>query len=146
MRLGALPKKRLKMKYPANRSILLVQVLILMIFLVLTISNELLDIPHFLFGDEPTSISQRSGEVIIEISIFAIVVLIEIVIMKKLFARIKILEGFLPICAHCKKIREKNNWVQMEAYITEHSLSKFSHSICPDCSKELYPDLYPELD
>ena len=134
------------MKYPANRSILLVQILILMIFLALTISNELLDIPHFLFGDEPTSISQRSGEVIIEISIFAIVVLIEIVIMKKLFTRIKILEGFLPICAHCKKIREKNNWVQMEAYITEHSLSKFSHSICPDCRKELYPDLYPELD
>ena len=134
------------MKYPANRSILLVQVLILMIFLILTISNEVLDIPHFLFGDEPTSISQRSGEVIIEISIFAIVVLIEIVIMKKLFTRIKILEGFLPICAHCKKIREKNNWVQMEAYITEHSLSTFSHSICPDCRKELYPDLYPELD
>ena len=134
------------MKYHANRSILLVQVLILMIFLVLTISNELLDIPHFLFGDEPTSISQRSSEVIIEMSIFAIVVLIEIVIMKKLFTRIKILEGFLPICAHCKKIREKNNWVQMEAYITEHSLSKFSHSICPDCRKKLYPDLYSELD
>jgi len=70
----SLTQKRLEMKYHANRSILLVQVLILMIFLVLTIGNELLDIPHFLFGDEPTSISQRSGEVIIEMSIFAIVV------------------------------------------------------------------------
>ena len=135
-----------EMKYQANQSILLFQVLILVVFLVLTISNELLDIPHFLFGDEPTSISQRSSEVIIEISIFAIVVLIEILIMKKLFTRIKILEGFLPICAHCKNIQEKNNWVQMETYITEHSLAKFSHSICPDCRKELYHDLYPELE
>jgi hypothetical protein len=60
------------MKYQAHRQILFTQFLILLMFLVLTISNELLDIPHFIFGDEPTSISQRSGEVFIEICIFVI--------------------------------------------------------------------------
>jgi hypothetical protein len=97
-------------------------------------------------GDEPTAIGQRSGEVIIEIGIFVIVVLIEILVMKKLLRRIKILEGFLPICVNCKKIREGNNWKQMEAYITEHSLARFSHSICSDCRKELYPGLYSDLE
>ena len=129
------------MKYQAHRQILFTQLLILLIFLVLTLCNEVWDIPHLLMGDEPTSINQRSGEVFVEICIFAIVVLIEILVMKKLLRRIKILEGFLPVCANCKKIREENNWKQIEAYITEHSLAKFSHSICPDCRKELYSDI-----
>jgi hypothetical protein len=97
-------------------------------------------------GDEPTAIGQRSGEVFVEICIFVIVVIIEILVMKKLLKRIKILEGFLPVCANCKKIREGNNWKQMEAYIAGHSLARFSHSICPDCRKELYPELHSDLE
>ena len=129
------------MKYKANQRILLTQLLILLVFLGLTLCNEMLDIPHLLMGDEPTSINQRSGEVIVEIFIFAIVILIEILVMKKLLRKIKILEGFLPICANCKKIREEKNWKRIEAYITEHSLAKFTHSICPDCRKEFYSDI-----
>jgi hypothetical protein len=129
------------MKYKANQRILLTQLLILLVFLGLTLCNEMLDIPHLLIGDETTSINQRSGEVMVEIFIFAIVVLIEILVMKKLLRRIKILEGFLPICANCKKIREEKDWKRVEAYISEHSLAKFTHSICPDCSKELYSDI-----
>jgi len=132
------------MKYQAHRQILFVQVLILLMFLVLTLCNEVLDVPHLLMGDEPTSIGQRSGEVFIEICIFVTVVLIELVVMKKLLRRIKILEGFIPVCANCKNIREENNWRQMEAYITEHSLAKFSHSICPECIQKLYPEIKPE--
>jgi len=132
------------MKYQAHRQILFVQVLILLMFLVLTLCNEVLDVPHLLMGDEPTSIGQRSGEVFIEICIFVTVVLIELVVMKKLLRRIKILEGFIPVCANCKNIREENNWRQMEAYITEHSLAKFSHSICPECIQKLYLEIKPE--
>ena len=132
------------MKYQAHRQILFTQFLILLMFLVLTLCNEVLDVPYLLMGDEPTAIGQRSGEVFVEICIFVIVVLIEILVMKKLLRRIKILEGFLPVCANCKKIREENNWKQMESYITEHSLAKFSHSICPDCLQKLYPEIEPE--
>lgn len=46
------------------------------------------------------------------------------------------LEGLLPICSYCKKIRqEKNLWEEVEKYIHEHSLAQFSHSICPGCYK-----------
>ena len=134
------------MKNRSYRRILFAQCLILLLFLVLTLCNEVLDVPHLLMGDEPTTIGQRSGEVFVEICIFVIVILIEMLVMRKLLERIKILEGFLPVCANCKKIREKNSWKQMEAYITKHSLAKFSHTICPDCREALYPDLDSELE
>ena len=55
---------------------------------------------------------------------------------------IKILSGLLPICAACKKIRDDTGyWNQIESYINEHSEAEFSHSICPDCAKNLYPNL-----
>ena len=51
------------------------------------------------------------------------------------------LRGFIPICASCKKIRDdKGDWQQIETYIQERSEAQFSHSICQDCMKKLYPD------
>ncbi len=56
-------------------------------------------------------------------------------------ARIKKLEGIIPICMHCKKIRDdQNSWNQLEQYITNHSEAMFSHGICPQCLKEHYPN------
>jgi PAS domain S-box-containing protein len=60
--------------------------------------------------------------------------------------KIKKLSGLIPICANCKKIRDdKGYWEQLETYIQDHSEVEFSHSVCPDCAKEFYPDLdiYP---
>jgi phosphoserine phosphatase RsbU/P len=55
-------------------------------------------------------------------------------------AEVKTLSGILPICAGCKKIRDdKGFWNQVEAYIQTHSLAKFSHGLCPDCTARLYP-------
>ena len=51
------------------------------------------------------------------------------------------LSGFLPICSSCKKIRDDSGyWSQIEHYIQHHSDAVFSHSLCPDCAKKLYPD------
>jgi sigma-B regulation protein RsbU (phosphoserine phosphatase) len=51
--------------------------------------------------------------------------------------RIKRLEGIIPICMYCKKIRDDHNsWQQLEKYITEHSEAQFSHGACPQCAKE----------
>ena len=56
--------------------------------------------------------------------------------------KIKILKGFLPICSHCKKIRnDEGYWQQLEKYISEHSEAQFSHGICPTCAKEHYSEL-----
>ena len=58
---------------------------------------------------------------------------------------IKKLEGLIPICANCKNIRDdKGYWEQVESYITKYSDLKFSHSICPECMKKLYPDFIDE--
>ena len=55
---------------------------------------------------------------------------------------IKNLRGLLPICASCKKIRDdKGSWKGLERYIMDHSDAQFSHDICPDCMRKLYPDL-----
>lgn len=61
---------------------------------------------------------------------------------------VKLLKGLLPICSHCKKIRDDAGyWTQIEEYIHEHSEAEFSHSICPTCIKTHYGDLnLPELD
>jgi hypothetical protein len=63
--------------------------------------------------------------------------------LKKALDEIQQLSGLLPICSSCKKIQDKNgNWEQLETYITNSgSGAQFSHSICPDCAKRLYPDL-----
>ena len=56
---------------------------------------------------------------------------------------IKTLEGLLPICANCKNIRDDDGyWQQVEVYIRQNSNAKFSHSICPECAHQLYPDLF----
>jgi len=57
-------------------------------------------------------------------------------------AEVKTLSGMLPICAACKKIRDDGGyWNQIEAYLASHTEVAFSHGICPDCIKQLYPDL-----
>lgn len=55
------------------------------------------------------------------------------------YDEIKTLEGFIPICASCKKIRDdKGFWNQLEKYISEHTDATFSHSICPECAEKFY--------
>lgn len=70
-------------------------------------------------------------------------ILTEVYMLKnKAEAEVKILSGLLPICSHCKKIRDdKGYWNQLEDYIVHHSEAQFSHSICEDCADDLYPEL-----
>jgi DNA-binding response OmpR family regulator len=59
-------------------------------------------------------------------------------------AKVNQLQGMLPICSYCKKIRDDQNyWQKVENYITEHSEAQFSHGICPDCYAEV---VKPQLD
>jgi PAS domain S-box-containing protein len=62
--------------------------------------------------------------------------------LQEAFSKIKTLSGMFPICAHCKKIRDdRGYWNQIESYIREHSEAEFTHGICPDCLKKLYPEM-----
>lgn len=67
--------------------------------------------------------------------------------LREALAQVKTLSGLVPICASCKKIRDdKGYWNQIELYIEKHSTAEFSHGICPECARRLYPQLYDEED
>jgi AmiR/NasT family two-component response regulator len=67
--------------------------------------------------------------------------------LEKALNEIKVLRGIIPICMFCKNIRDDQGlWKKVEIYVTEHSDSQFSHSLCPDCFKKHYPEFSKEDD
>jgi len=65
-----------------------------------------------------------------------------IVKLEKAFIEIKSLHGIIPICANCKKIRDDQGyWTQLETFLREHSDADFTHSLCPECVRALYPGI-----
>jgi hypothetical protein len=63
----------------------------------------------------------------------------------ELARKVKVLEGLLPTCANCKKIRnERNEWEQIELYIMKHSEASFTHGFCPECYQKLYGEVLPD--
>lgn len=71
--------------------------------------------------------------------------------LEQALSKVRMLESFLPICANCKKIQisdsdatKMKSWKPIESYITEHTTTQFSHSICPDCMNKLYPEFVEE--
>jgi sigma-B regulation protein RsbU (phosphoserine phosphatase) len=62
--------------------------------------------------------------------------------LQEALAHIKTLQGILPICMHCHKIRnDQESWELLEKYISEHTAAEFSHGICPECMRKYYPDV-----
>lgn len=58
--------------------------------------------------------------------------------LEEALTKVKQLQGLIPICSYCKKIRDdKNYWRQVESYLAEHSEAQFSHGICPECYEKL---------
>ena len=61
--------------------------------------------------------------------------------LQEALARVKTLSGLLPMCASCRKIRDKQGaWHNLESYIRQHTEADFSHGICPECRRRLYPE------
>ncbi len=129
----------------AHSRILFLLAAILSALFLLTIINELLDLPYYLFGDAPTSWEQRKGEVILEMIVYAMIILVAGFYYNRLQKKISILEGMLPICSSCKKIRQDKDWVVLEEYISSHSLADFTHALCPECIRKLYPEYANEI-
>jgi hypothetical protein len=104
--------------------------------------DEIIDIPSLFFGVPQTPINW--GEAIFESGTISILGAIIIYVTMKLFKNMKYLEGILPVCASCKKIRDdKGSWHEIEEYIRDKSEAEFSHGICPQCAAKLYPECNP---
>jgi len=66
--------------------------------------------------------------------------------LKNIIVQVKKLSGLLPMCSNCKKVRnDEGYWQDVAAYIRDHSEADISHSICHDCTKVLYPEIYEKL-
>jgi PAS domain S-box-containing protein len=63
--------------------------------------------------------------------------------LQRASTEIKVLSGLLPICSHCKNIRDDaGKWTKIETYVTEHSEANFTHSLCPECLPKYFPGIY----
>ena len=61
--------------------------------------------------------------------------------LKDALERIRTLEGIIPICSKCKKVRDDDGyWLQVERYVSNHTKAMFSHGLCPSCAKEYFPE------
>jgi CheY-like chemotaxis protein len=67
--------------------------------------------------------------------------------LRDTIASVKTLTGLLPICANCKKVRDDQGyWHQVEEYLQEHAPVNFTHGLCPQCARKLYPDIFDEAN
>ena len=67
--------------------------------------------------------------------------------LKKALEDVKTLSGLIPICSHCKKVRDDSGyWEQVEFYLAKRTNADFSHGICPDCLKQFYPRMFEKMN
>ena len=67
--------------------------------------------------------------------------------LKQALAEVRTLKGIVPICANCKNVRDDQGyWNRVESYLNEHTEADFTHAVCPDCMKRLYPQFEDASD
>lgn len=108
------------------------------LLLCLIVGDEIWDLPHNVFGFERTPVNWV--EAVIESTYIVVLCIMSTTLSWRLLKRIKQIEGLLPLCSYCKKIRDGENWEAIEIYITNRSDAKVSHGLCPECAKKHYPD------
>lgn len=104
--------------------------------------DEVLDLPHNLFGAAATPVNWV--ESIFESALVLALGAFIIFLSWRFLKQIKYLEGFLPVCSFCKRIRRGEDWAPIEQYIKDHSEAEFSHSLCPECLKKHYGEFLPK--
>lgn len=106
------------------------------ILLFLITGDEVFDFPHTVFGGIATPINW--AEVVIEGTYIIVLGAFTIFLTLNFLKRIKFLEGFLPICSYCKKVRKGDEWTSLEKYMSDHSEALLSHSLCPECYEKYH--------
>lgn len=117
-------------------TLLIIEVTGFILFNAIIIINEVIDLPHLLFGAPPTPLN--ATEIFLEIGFMLILASLVIVFTVRLMNRIRYLEGFLHICSFCKKVNDNGKWVSIDQYVDEHSETVFSHGLCPECMEREY--------
>jgi hypothetical protein len=97
-------------------------------------ADELIGLPGVIWGG-PASSNWR--EAALETFVTLLVWLSVHIVTRKLMTRLRYLEEFLIVCAWCRKIGHKNEWIPIEEYFARHLDTKTSHGICPECARKL---------
>ena len=101
--------------------------------------DEIFDLPYTIFGAIATPINYLEST--FESIVIALLGIIIIFLTHTILQRLNYLEGILPVCSFCNKIRSGDRWIPIENYISDHSEADFSHSVCPECVKANYGDI-----
>ena len=129
--------------YSASKRIVAYETIGFVCILLFIWFDEWIDLPRVLLGAAPSPINWK--EALFESLFVAILGMMMVNHTRKMFRRMKYLEGILPVCSSCKKIRdEKNEWVPVDSYLHDRSAAQLSHGICPECKKKLYPELFKD--
>lgn len=99
-------------------------------------ADEVFDLPHYLLGAPATPINWR--ECLLESICLLFLLALSLYFSRRFLARVQYLEGLLPICSYCKKVRSGEEWIPIEAYIARHSGADFTHGLCPACRDQHY--------
>lgn len=105
--------------------------------------DEIFDLPYLLMGDMPTPINYKEAS--LESAFVLCILTLFVWISFRLERHIKYLEGLTVICANCKKIRVQNEWIPIEEWLRQKTDISFSHGVCMQCLKALYPNEYLSL-
>ena len=117
------------------QSALLWQSLAFLIVIVLTWSDALFDLYHFILGMPP--VTKDLNRTAITTVIIILLWMFSAYKIYRVVSRLSYLESFLLVCAWCRKIEYQNQWLSIEAHFTEKTGRKPSHGICPECSAKL---------
>lgn len=127
-------------RHTVVRRVLVIEALCFAAVIAIIWANELFDIPYLILGSNPSDINFQ--EALFESLCVGILGIVVVAYNSRFLARIKYLEGFLVICAFCKKIRvEEDRWVPIEEFLRDRTHLEFSHSYCPACLEKHYGSL-----
>ena len=119
---------------PSHRRVIVIHVLGFLGLALLAWLNELLDLPHHLFGaaPSPTRIEEALLESVLILGFGAAVILW----IRRMTRRIAYLERFIVLCGWCRRVRFGEEWLDLETYFQRHH-ARTSHGICPDCEAQV---------
>ncbi len=120
-----------------TRAVMLYEALAFGLVIAIIWADELFDMPYYFFGSVG---NVRWQEALWESGLVFLLGVLAIYLTYRDLNRIRYLEGFLPVCSYCKRIRAGEHWIPIEEYISDHSAAYFSHGLCPECLHREYPE------
>jgi hypothetical protein len=104
----------------------------------LSVFNHLLDLPLLVAGDDVQISRWRYG--VLEVVVILLIWAFAFLVTRRLLLRLHYLEGMLRMCAWCRKVGYKDQWITLERYLVEGFQVNTTHGICPDCLKKVEED------